>query len=155
VLITEAVVRGASSSSVGRSDALYPRYALMPVIWRKVEDQEERLCRLTAEQQTLLDFLGSHNKAAIRGVAGSGKTILALAKAQDTARRGLRTLFLCYNRPLKDWLVQAIKVFHGRAAMPLDLSISSTASARNGSTQASAAVVSNALTMSEKFGGRR
>ena len=32
----------------------------------------------------------------------------ALAKAQDTARRGLRTLFLCYNRPLKDWLIQAI-----------------------------------------------
>ncbi len=89
-------------------EALYPRYALMPVTWRKVEDQEERLRRLTAEQQKLLDFLGSHTKAAIRGVAGSGKTILALAKAQDTARRGLRTLFLCYNRPLKDWLVQAI-----------------------------------------------
>jgi len=89
-------------------EALYPRYALMPVIWRKVEDQEERLRRLTAEQQRLLDFLGSHTKAAIRGVAGSGKTILALAKAQDTARRGLRTLFLCYNRPLKDWLIQAI-----------------------------------------------
>jgi hypothetical protein len=87
--------------------ALYPRYALMPVIWRKVEDQEERLCRLTSEQQKLLDFLESHTKAAIRGVAGSGKTILALAKAQDTARRGLRTLFLCYNRPLKDWLTQA------------------------------------------------
>jgi len=89
-------------------EALYPRYALMPVIWRKVEDQEERLRRLTAEQQRLLDFLGSHTKAAIRGVAGSGKTILALAKAQDTARRGLRTLFLCYNRPLKDWLIRAI-----------------------------------------------
>jgi hypothetical protein len=86
----------------------YPRYALMPVIWRKVEDQEERLRRLTTEQQRLLDFLGGHTKAAIRGVAGSGKTILALAKAQDTARRGLRTLFLCYNRPLKDWLIQAI-----------------------------------------------
>jgi superfamily II DNA or RNA helicase len=40
-------------------------------------------------------------------VAGSGKTILALAKAQATARRGMRTLFLCYNRPLKDWLQQA------------------------------------------------
>jgi hypothetical protein len=89
-------------------EALYPRYALMPVIWRRVEDQEERLRRLTAEQQKLLDFLGSHTKAAIRGVAGSGKTILALAKAQDTARRALRTLFLCYNRPLKDWLIQAI-----------------------------------------------
>ena len=89
-------------------EALYPRYELMPVVWRKVEDQEERLRRLTEQQQRLLDFLGTHTKAAIRGVAGSGKTILALAKAQETARRGQRTLFLCYNRPLKDWLLQAI-----------------------------------------------
>ena len=89
-------------------EALYPRYALMPVVWRKVEDQEERLRRLTTEQQSLLGFLASHTKAAIRGVAGSGKTILALGKAQETARAGMRTLFLCYNRPLKDWLLHAI-----------------------------------------------
>lgn len=89
-------------------EALYPRYAIMPVVWRRVEDQEERLRRLTSEQQRLLEFMGQHAKAAIRGVAGSGKTILALAKAQESARQGQRTLMLCYNRPLKDWLVNAI-----------------------------------------------
>ncbi|MBL8199867.1 MAG: NERD domain-containing protein [Chromatiales bacterium] len=89
-------------------EALFPKYAILPVIWRKVEDQEERLRRLTAEQQRLLDFLGGHNRAAIRGVAGSGKTILALAKAQETARKGMRTLFVCYNKLLKDWLQQSI-----------------------------------------------
>ena len=89
-------------------EALYPKFAILPVLWRKVEDQEERLKRLTTEQQRLLDFVGDHTKAAIRGVAGSGKTILALAKAQQTARRGMRTLFLCYNEPLKDWLQQSI-----------------------------------------------
>ncbi len=88
--------------------ALYPRYQLVPVIWRKVEDQEERLRRLTADQQRLLDFLANRPKAAIRGVAGSGKTILALAKAQAMALDSLRTLFLCYNRPLKDWLRNAV-----------------------------------------------
>jgi hypothetical protein len=89
-------------------DALFPRYAIVPVIWRKVEDQEARLQRLTTEQQRLLDFLGDRSLAAIKGVAGSGKTILAIAKAQESARKGLRTLFLCYNRPLKDWIVQAL-----------------------------------------------
>jgi len=78
------------------------------VIWRKVEDQEARLNRLTSEQQRLLDFLGDHTLAAIKGVAGSGKTILALAKAQESARKGFRTLFLCYNRPLKDWVLQML-----------------------------------------------
>jgi hypothetical protein len=89
-------------------DALFPRYAIVPVIWRRVEDQEARLHRLTTEQQRLLDFLGDHTLAAIKGVAGSGKTILALAKAQESARKGLRTLFLCYNRPLKDWVLQVL-----------------------------------------------
>ncbi len=89
-------------------EALYPKFSILPVLWRKVEDQEERLKRLTSEQERLLDFLSSHSKAAIRGVAGSGKTILALAKAQGMARNGMKTLFLCYNSPLRDWLREAI-----------------------------------------------
>jgi superfamily I DNA and RNA helicase len=52
--------------------------------------------------------LSEHKKAAIRGVAGSGKTVLALAKAQEMARSGSRTLLLCYNALLKDWLQNAI-----------------------------------------------
>jgi len=107
-------------------DALFPRYGVLPVLWRRVEDQEERLRRLTAEQQRLLDFLGGRRKAAIRGVAGSGKTVLAVAKAQSLAREGIRTLFLCYNKPLKEWLEQAVggsyegelkfDTYHGLAA---------------------------------------
>ena len=89
-------------------EALYPKYHLVPVLWRKIEDQEERLRRLTDEQQRILDILAQQPKAAISGVAGSGKTLLALAKAQAMARRGFRTLLLCYNRPLKDWLCDSV-----------------------------------------------
>ena len=89
-------------------EALYPRYELVPVVWRKVEDQEERLRRLTEQQHRLLDYLAHQPKAAIRGVAGSGKTMLALAKAQREARAGRRTLLLCYNQPLQDWLKAAV-----------------------------------------------
>ena len=93
--------------------ALFPKYQLIPVMWRKIEDQEERLRRLTDAQQRILDILANQTRAAIRGVAGSGKTILALAKAQAIARAGARTLFLCYNRPLKDWLRNAVSESHG------------------------------------------
>ena len=89
-------------------EALYPRYELVPVVWRKLEDQEERLRRLTEQQHRLLDYLAQQPKAAIRGVAGSGKTMLALAKAQREARAGRRTLLLCYNQPLQDWLKAAV-----------------------------------------------
>ena len=88
--------------------ALFPKYRLIPVMWRKIEDQEERLQRMTDDQQRILDILANQTTAAIQGVAGSGKTILALAKAQAIARAGARTLFLCYNRPLKDWLRNAV-----------------------------------------------
>ena len=63
---------------------------------------------MTDDQQRILEILANQNRAAIQGVAGSGKTILALAKAQAIARAGARTLFLCYNRPLKDWLRNAV-----------------------------------------------
>ena len=69
-------------------EALYPKYQLVPVLWRKIEDQEERLRRLTEDQQRLLGFLAHRPLAAVSGVAGSGKTLLALAKAQAMAREG-------------------------------------------------------------------
>ena len=72
--------------------ALFPKYRLIPVMRRKIEDQEERLRRMTDDQQRNLDILANRTTAAIQGVAGSGKTILALAKAQAIARAGARTL---------------------------------------------------------------
>lgn len=105
--------------------ALFPRFKVVPVLWRKVEDQEQRIHRLTSDQEQLLEFMGNHKEAVIKGVAGSGKTILALAKAQACAREGMRTLLLCYNSELQTWLEQAIpeslkqnlvvKTFHGLA----------------------------------------
>ena len=91
---------------------LFPRYDLVPVIWRKVEDQELRIRRLTEEQLDFLERFEAISCAKVEGVAGSGKTILAIAKAQSSARAGHRTLLACYNRPLAEWL---------RANIPEDL----------------------------------
>ena len=63
---------------------------------------------MTDDQQRILDILANRTRAAIQGVAGFGKTILAPAKAQAIARAGARTLFLCYNRPLKGRLRDAV-----------------------------------------------
>ena len=87
---------------------LSPAFCLMPVLGRQVREQEERLIRLTEEQVRLLDFLGSHTRAAVRGVAGSGKTILAMAQALKYARQGQRTLLVCYNKSLADWLESSV-----------------------------------------------
>lgn len=84
--------------------ALSPIFQLTPVLWRAIDDQEERIKRLTTDQARILGYLRNHDRAAIKGVAGSGKTILAMAQAQRFADQGLRTLLVCYNRPLADWL---------------------------------------------------
>ena len=103
--------------------ALFPRYQVTPVLFRTIEDEERLLHRLTEEQKRILDVLSDHKLAKIEGVAGSGKTILALAKAQEMARSGKRTLLVCYNKFLKEWLMQkssddfgamlALNTYHG------------------------------------------
>ena len=60
--------------------------------------------RMIKEQSRIIDFLEDQPSAAINGVAGTGKTVLAIEKAQRAALLGERVLFLCYNRYLRDRL---------------------------------------------------
>ena len=95
--------------------ALSPVFNLLPVLFRRIEEQEERLFRLTEEQMNMLNFLQNHDRAAIEGVAGSGKTLLAMAQAQRFADKSLNTLLLCYNRALADWLEASLpEQYQGR-----------------------------------------
>ena len=60
--------------------------------------------RLLREQMMVLDFLEEQPCVAINGAAGTGKTVVAIEKAQRSASAGERTLFLCFNRLLRDHL---------------------------------------------------
>jgi len=53
--------------------------------------------------------LGRRNRAVISGGAGTGKTLLATAKARHFAESGKKTLLLCYNRPLANHLSHTIE----------------------------------------------
>lgn len=114
---------GRSSKAVNLSDqdmekiqlGISPVFKLTPILFRQIDDQEERLHRLTEGQLQLLDHLEEHNRAAIKGVAGSGKTILANTQAQKFARQGKRTLFVCYNSALAEALqLNASKSLEGK-----------------------------------------
>lgn len=103
--------------------AISPGFNLLPVLFRKVEEQEEKLFRLTNIQLQALDFLAARKRACINGVAGSGKTMLAQAQAIKFADQGLSTLLVCYNKHLAEWINDSIdetykdritvKHFHG------------------------------------------
>jgi hypothetical protein len=61
---------------------------------------EDALLRLTAEQVEAFSGLRASRGGLVVGDAGTGKTILAIARAQQLAADGFRTLFLCYNELL-------------------------------------------------------
>ncbi|MEP1213500.1 MAG: NERD domain-containing protein [Marinobacter sp.] len=73
-----------------------------------VELEDQRI-RLTQEQTRVLDMLQSHRRVAVRGGAGTGKTLLALEKARRLASEGCKTLLTCYNRQLADHLAVLCK----------------------------------------------
>ncbi len=62
--------------------------------------EDERLVELTERQMLILDFLRDRRRAAIKGCAGSGKTMLALEKARQLAGQGFEVLLTCFNTAL-------------------------------------------------------
>ena len=92
--------------------AISPGFDLLPVLFRKIEEQEEKLFRLTKDQKNLLSFLGQKQRVCIEGVAGSGKTMLAQAQAEKFADQGKSTLLVCYNKTLAKWIADSIPESH-------------------------------------------
>jgi hypothetical protein len=88
----------------GITRALTSTFQLVPALWSEIEEQEKKLFRFTESQLNLLTFMTSHSRAAIQGVAGSGKTLLAIAKARAFADEGKKVLFVCFNEMLAEWL---------------------------------------------------
>ncbi len=79
---------------------LVERYPPASRLALQFREENRELWRLTEEQMFILDSLAAHDRAAIEGSAGTGKTVLAMEKARRLAIIGQRVLLLCFNRPL-------------------------------------------------------
>lgn len=88
----------------GITQALISTFKLVPALWSELEEQERQIFRFTEDQIRILDVLRAHPRAAIKGVAGAGKTVLAMAKARAFAEDGKRVLLVCFNEMLASWL---------------------------------------------------
>ena len=97
---------------------LSPSFDLRPLLGEVILVEQEDLLRATQQQFRVLDYLARHQRAAISGCAGSGKTLLAAEKARRLADQGFKVLLTCFNRNLADFLrssladVPAIHVIH-------------------------------------------
>jgi hypothetical protein len=86
------------------SSILCPSFNLVPCVASEVAIKRNAFNRLLKEQAVLLNFLEEQPCAVISGVAGTGKTMIAVEKARRHAELGEKVLFLCFNRQLCDYL---------------------------------------------------
>ena len=71
---------------------------------QKLADIEEQLSEYTAEQFKCLDQLSSNKRCLFQGAAGTGKTLIAMESARRALAENKRTLFVCFNSLLGNWL---------------------------------------------------
>lgn len=74
-----------------------------------LKQQEKDLIQLTAEQQQMFTMAQSNTKLLVNGGAGTGKTLLAIEDAKFQATQGRKTLLLCFNNLLAEFLVSAVQ----------------------------------------------
>ena len=72
-------------------------WELRSLLRSEIADGEREVVRLTDEQLYTLNMLRGVRRAAVVGGAGTGKTMLAMAKAGQLASEGFETLLVCFN----------------------------------------------------------
>lgn len=65
---------------------------------------EQSLLKLTEDQYDALDAVQENPRMVIKGLAGTGKTLLAIEAARRAVAAGKSVLLVCFNRLLGDWL---------------------------------------------------
>ena len=83
---------------------LAPSFNLISLQEVELERTKNVFKRMLKEQVALLNYLEEQNNAIINGLAGTGKTIMAVEKARRHSEKNEDVLFLCYNFYLKEHL---------------------------------------------------
>lgn len=86
------------------NSVLCPSFDLVVSMRTELDYKRQVFNRLLKEQSVLLNFLEEQPNAIINGVAGTGKTMIALEKARRHGEKGEKVLFLCFNKLLCDHL---------------------------------------------------
>ena len=90
-------------------DCLMPKFRVFRPVGADIASDIKQLVELTEIQAQVFEGLYEHDRVLVEGVAGSGKTFLALQRALAFARSGRRTLFVCFNRALAGWLSRQVE----------------------------------------------
>jgi AAA domain-containing protein/nuclease-like protein len=75
-------------------------YGFVRTLSTKFIEEENRFVELTEQQHAIFNAIRNKKRLFVQGVAGSGKTLIALNIAHEALDEGKKVLFLCFNRTL-------------------------------------------------------
>lgn len=112
--ITAGVNTNLSEKEVKRilERVLAPSFSLISLQEVEIERTKNVFKRMLKEQVALLNYLEEQNNAIINGLAGTGKTVMAVEKARRHSEKNEEVLFLCYNFFLKEHLKETYPYPH-------------------------------------------
>lgn len=76
------------------------QFDFVPPLSFRINSNDNLFLRLTNQQVDTIKAAQENHLLLVKGVAGSGKTIIAKEIATDLCRMGLKVLLLCFNRTL-------------------------------------------------------
>ena len=85
-------------------EILIPCFDLVPAYNATKDEINHQFHQLTNEQKKVLDFIENEDNVAVCGAAGTGKTFVAVERANRLSVAGDKVLYLCFNRKLRDYL---------------------------------------------------
>ena len=95
------------------SSFLRPDVQITKTSAMRIAELNDSLSRALAAQKLIMELVkGRKSPVIISGVAGTGKTHIAIAEAKRAHQRGDRTLFICFNKVLARYLKQELLGFN-------------------------------------------
>ncbi len=88
---------------------LAPTVVVEITLGAEIDGEQQRVVRLDEQQKELLNNFSRAARVDVTGMAGSGKTLLAIEHAKRRAQMGRDVLYVCFNRALADELNTHIK----------------------------------------------
>lgn len=79
-------------------------FHFVPAMKDTVERTLKELCALTAEQYEVLESLFENPRTLVSGVAGAGKTMIAMEQARRAYWEGKSVLYLCFNHTIAQYV---------------------------------------------------
>lgn len=79
-------------------------FCFVPSMKDTIDTTSKALCALTDEQYYILESLEENERALVSGVAGAGKTLLAMEQARRICWSGRDVLFICFNKSISSYV---------------------------------------------------